>query len=1124
MVGRGRIVGRTAVLLALVLTASLTYLVAAPATPASAATGGLRDYTLRYTNNANGQITMASNVVMQCPTDTVDPSMNSACAGSRAGTNARNNNSYDMRWLDIDSDPWTFDSSSAQLLLPASGRVLFAGLYWTGVQKKGTVVTGSNGFVGVPVPAPSEAAIGSVKLKVPGSSAYAAINSPQIDTGPIANNSGYTAFADVTALVTNAGAGTYTVADVQTGTGGNMGAGWSLVVAYADQNEPLRNLSIFDGMKVVANGNSVTVNLSGFKTPSAGTVRTTIGVVAAEGDAGATGDYLTVNDNLLTDAIHPANNTENSTIANRGTQVTTKSPDWRNQLGYDASFFQADGFLGNNDTAATFSAKTTNDTYAPQAITFATELFSPDVNLTKTATIVGGGPALPGATIHYSITATNNGLQNATNVELADLIPAGTTLTGRPSVTAGTGSVICAPVSACSASSESVIGLLGTSSTASSGGILAPSASVTVEFDAVIAGDAVINSVIENVAELHFVSPDLGLPISKYASADVTVAYPDPGVVKTLRSVAGNRYTFDVLVRNYGTVSTTGSIEVTDTLGAAGTLVSIGGTGWNCISLTCSRSDALAADTNHPMITVVADYAAGQPVLNTATLTGNNKGGQPTDPNSRALVNDQGTSNGGTSPTSTLIVHKSNLTPVVSVGEQSMFVVETYNSGPTTAVGATMHDVVPAGLEILGVSTTAGTCSTSGNTVDCQFGDIQVGYAAFAHISVAPDASIAGTTVTNTATATSSTTITPGSDSADLEIRPATDLALTKVADVIDVNPGDTVTYTLTGTNLGSQDAADMQIVDHLPDAMDMSTVVVSPSGAAQCDVVDRLVNCNWPGSITPGTTMTVTITITTNSIVPVADRQAMNYAEISTTTDDLDPSNDAAQALVRILPYADVQATAAGPGVIGPDGDVTLTFTNTNNGPSIASDATIDISIDPALTIVSASPECTVTGQSVSCAVGDLLAGTAFAVDVVVHAPNAAAGTTYLADVHAESDAIDPIDPILGNNDDVAPLAIAVAPVIDTLGPTTGPSDGGTEVVIDGTSFTPESNVDIGGTACTDVTFVSAQQLTCISGPHDPGTVDVVVTNPDGQSFTLPGAFTYVGPEPEPVVPSFTG
>jgi uncharacterized repeat protein (TIGR01451 family) len=430
---------RFPIAIGLVLGLASAWLVAlAPLAVTPAGAVGLRPYTLRYSNNVNGQITMAANVSLRCPTDTASSSLNNNCLGARNGTNAVNNNSLDMRWLDADADPTTFDSSTARLTIPAAATVLFAGLYWTGIQGKGTVIT-NGAFTGVPQVAPDANRIDRVKLAAPGSTGYTTITASQVDTGPIANNSGYTAFADVTARVVAAGSGDYTVADVQTGTGGNEAAGWSLVVAYADSAEPLRNLSVFDGLRVVSGTSSVSIPLSGFKTPSAGTVRTTVGVVAAEGDAGTTGDYLTVNDHVLTDALHPVNNTENSTIADRGSQVTTKSPDWRNQLGYDASFFVADGFLGNGDTTANFAARTTGDTYAPQAITFATELFSPEVTLTKSAAVVGGGPAVPGATIEYTITATNNGAQQATNVELADPIPGGTTFVASSESVTGSG-------------------------------------------------------------------------------------------------------------------------------------------------------------------------------------------------------------------------------------------------------------------------------------------------------------------------------------------------------------------------------------------------------------------------------------------------------------------------------------------------------------------------------------------------------------------------------------------------------------------------------------------------------------------------------------------------------------
>ena len=70
-----------------------------------------------------------------------------------------------------------------------------------------------------------------MKFKIPDSPVYQTVTAANVDLGPISVGSGYGAFADVTELVTEAGPGIYTVADVQTGTGGNTAAGWSLVVA-----------------------------------------------------------------------------------------------------------------------------------------------------------------------------------------------------------------------------------------------------------------------------------------------------------------------------------------------------------------------------------------------------------------------------------------------------------------------------------------------------------------------------------------------------------------------------------------------------------------------------------------------------------------------------------------------------------------------------------------------------------------------------------------------------------------------------------------------------------------------------------------------------------------------------
>jgi uncharacterized repeat protein (TIGR01451 family) len=925
-------------------------------------------------------------------------------------------------------------------------------------------------------------------------------------------------------LVTEAGPGNYTVADVQTGTGGNTAAGWSLVVAYADQAEPLRNLSVFDGLKVVSGSSAIDIALSGFKTPTAGTVRTTIGVVAAEGDAGATGDYLSVNDNLLTDAVHPANNTENSTIANRGVHVTTKNPDWRNQLGYDSSLFSADGFLPNGATNAIFRAKTSGDTYAPQAITFATELFSPQVDLTKTQSFPVSTNAEPAATIRYTITATNNGSGPATNVELVDPLPGGTTITGSPTVTSGVGNATVV--------SNSVTARLGAGATASSGGTLGAGESASVEFDVVIDGDAALGSAIANTAQLRFVSPDLGLPISKVASRSATVTYPDPAVAKTIDSTTpisgGTRYRFKVLVSNAGTLAASSQlISVSDVLGSAATNITSSGAGWSCSSggaqtLNCQNAfTGLLPGTSLDPLFVEADFAAGQPVTNTATVSG---GGQPTDPNSPALLNDVSSVSAGISPVANLRLAKSALTGTVSVGSLAGYRLELRNSGPAAAGNSVLVDTVPAYLDVETVTTPQGSCTTSGGsgsatTVSCALGTVPVGTTVTVVIRARVQVELAGTTVINSATAGSDVTPTPVTDTAPLTIRPATDLSIVKTTSLDVAQQGEAVSWTVTASNDGAASATNLQIVDRLPVAVDTASVVATPSSGGTCTRTNSTVSCVWSGSTAPSATRSLTITASFSSVVAAADRLAINNARVFAVTDDFDPSNNTAFATTRITPFADLEAAANGPGIVAPGETATLSFTALNNGPTDAIGSTMVLTIPSGLSIEAVPGECVTSAATITCALGDLANGASATIEIEVRSARTPVPASRDTEVVVSSNTADPIPE---NDVDITPLATTAAPTIDSVTPGSGPDSGGTEVTVDGTNLTTETTVEIGGVPCEPVIFVTTSQLICTTGPQDPGVFDVVVTTADGQTATLVGGFTYV--ETPDVAPSFTG
>jgi hypothetical protein len=95
-------------------------------------------------------------------------------------------------------------------------------------------------------------------------------------------------------------------------------------------------------------------------------------------------------------------------------------------------------------------------------------------------------------------------------------------------------------------------------------------------------------------------------------------------------------------------------------------------------------------------------------------------------------------------------------------------------------------------------------------------------------------------------------------------------------------------------------------------------------------------------------------------------------------------------------------------------------------------------------------------------------------------------------------------------------PTSAASPPVtISSIAPVTGPTTGGTVVMITGGGFAAGATVTIGGTPATAVTFVSARTITATTPAHAVGVVSIVVTNVDTGTATLANAFTYTAAQP---------
>jgi uncharacterized repeat protein (TIGR01451 family) len=122
----------------------------------------------------------------------------------------------------------------------------------------------------------------------------------------------------------------------------------------------------------------------------------------------------------------------------------------------------------------------------------------------------------------------------------------------------------------------------------------------------------------------------LGGTATSSSSFTVTEANgPDLTMTKThtgnfIQGDTGDTYT--IIVTNVGNAASSDTVTVTDALPAGLTATAISGSGWTATlsTLTCTRSDTLAASASYPPITLAVNVSASAPatVTNTATVSG----------------------------------------------------------------------------------------------------------------------------------------------------------------------------------------------------------------------------------------------------------------------------------------------------------------------------------------------------------------------------------------------------------------------------------------------------------------------------------------------------------------------
>ncbi|MCM3749313.1 hypothetical protein M3223_18300 [Paenibacillus pasadenensis] len=864
---------------------------------------------VRATFNAAGAITFTGNTLGLSRSDTAGVPGTQDSIGAFVTTNtAVRYGTYPFGT----TDQYTANSSSAILVLPAGSSVLYAELIWAGTYVNGNVNLTS--AINNPVTFITPAGTNSITP-----------DSATAQTGiSISGALAYVRSANVTSLIQAAGAGTYT-------TGGVVGTivitndstinhcGWTLAVIYSNASLPLRNMSLRVGSVLVSTSGSTATTITGFATPITGALGARALFSSQEGDANRNGDQALFGPTASTQiALSGTNNFANNFFASQinsdsGALDTTGTFGTRNQVngapgsnisggrqGWDITNVDISSTLVNSQTSAVLTLTTSGDAYILNANGIQININSPNVTVSKSANVPG---SVIGDIITYTVTITNSGTANVSNVILTDPLPA--------SLNFVSGSVTVGGVVRPTADIRSGVSI----------GTVAFGSSVTTTYRAVVASLPSPPQA-NNTASASFTFQ--GIPGGSTITAVIpsnTVSTPVYAPVLSLAKSAstsaatvGDTITYTINVANSGSIAAatvltdnipSGSQYVAGSFRVNGTVIpgANPAAGVSIGSIAAGGSATVTFQVNvvslpsPPQLTDQATAAYTYQPPDGRTLSGSAASNTITIPVSLPSVS------------LTKTASRTNL----AVGETMTYTSVITNSGGTALTNVILTDPIPAGSSFVSGSVVVGGVSrptavpasgisvgtiASGTSVTVTFQVTAVSVPPGGQLSNQSKASYSSGT--STGQALSGTVLTP-------VFQPV--ITLTKAASATSVVVGDTVNYTVTASN-GGNIAATVTVTDPIPAGASFvpGTVTVGGTPVPGANPATGIA----VGPVAPGGSVPVTFQLLLNSLPspPTLTNQAS--ASFTYTLPGGGSFNGSAQSNTVSLPASSPNVTIA--------------------------------------------------------------------------------------------------------------------------------------------------------------------------------------------------------------------
>ncbi|PKA83007.1 hypothetical protein ATE92_1153 [Ulvibacter sp. MAR_2010_11] len=305
------------------------------------------------------------------------------------------NEEVTMKFVDVDKDRRTYNSSQATLNLPAgASKIAYAGLYWSafypyefGVLKSGGDAREYKGQ------GYRDQKIDLVLFKTPGAD-YKMIQGEIIfdsfKSGVFEDNIPYACYANVTSLLRKSSNrnGTYSVGDIKAAEGyipGGSSGGWLLYVVYEDELDTPKYFTTFNGL-VGVDKQAMEVVFDGFKAKETGIVNAALAIGALDGDSKLKTDEVAIRTSKtrtyqnIGNSVRQDNNFFTSSISTGPDLFTERTPNSSNTLGFDVVKIPIPNtdneVIDNETTKASVRFQTDKDKFYVFFTAFETEINS----------------------------------------------------------------------------------------------------------------------------------------------------------------------------------------------------------------------------------------------------------------------------------------------------------------------------------------------------------------------------------------------------------------------------------------------------------------------------------------------------------------------------------------------------------------------------------------------------------------------------------------------------------------------------------------------------------------------------------------------------------------------------